>query len=309
MSSLKIQKHFLFLLLIALFSLGSVGCSTQRTFTNPDLAVTTLMDSLRSGNEEELKSILGQGADDLLFSGDSVEDQSQLDKFLTAYDQKHELVPQQNGSMVLNVGADEWPLPIPIVQNPFNHTWTFDTEAGKEEILNRRIGRNELDTIQTCLAIVDAQNEYAETDPEHTGLPVYAQKFLSTPGKKDGLYWETKEGEPPSPLGELAADAASEGYNVKSGTPPEPRPYHGYYFRILKGQGSHAPGGARDYMVGDKMLGGFAVVAYPADYENSGVMTFIVNQDGIVYHQNLGRDTAKIAKAMKVYDPDEDWRR
>jgi hypothetical protein len=185
-------------------------------------------------------------------------------------------------------------------------SWVFDTEKGRQEILNRRIGENELNTIQTCLAFVDAQREYAIKDRDRNGLLEYAQKFLSDPGKKNGLYWQAKAGEPQSPLGPLAARARSEGYQGKQAG-GGPVPYHGYYYRILTAQGKNAPGGAYSYLVKGKMIGGFALVAYPAEYGNSGVMTFIVNHDGKVFQKNLGKNTAATAKGMKEYDPDKSW--
>ncbi len=306
MCFLKLQYQA-FLLLMMILSLVGTGCSMQRSFDNPDQAVASLVDSLRTGNEKELHSIFGPSADDLLFSGDAVEDHAQVQKFLAAFDEKHKLSPLPDGEMSLSIGTDDWPLPIPLVQDDKTQKWMFDTEAGKDEIINRRIGRNELDTIQTCLACVDAQAEYAEADPDHTGLPVFAQKFFSDPGRKNGLYWETNEGEAPSPLGALAAEADSQGYSIAA-TSEEPRPYHGYLYRILKAQGAAAIGGARDFMLGDRMIAGFAVIAYPADYENSGIMSFMVNQDGVVYQQDLGPDTAKIARKIMMFDPDAHWK-
>jgi hypothetical protein len=202
----------------------------------------------------------------------------------------------------LIVGKNEWPFAIPLVQK--NGRWIFDTAAGKEEILNRRIGRDELDTIQTMLAIVDAQREYARETYEN-GVREYAQKFASDPGTKNGLFWEAKEGEAASPLGPLIAEAREEGYFAKQSGGPVP--YHGYYYRMLTGQGEHAEEGAYSYIVNGKMIGGFAVVAYPADYGNSGVMTFIVNHDGVVYQEDLGPDTEQEAMAMKLFDPDKTW--
>jgi len=209
------------------------------------------------------------------------------------------------------VGKDDFPFPIPIVKK--GQLWFFDTQAGKEEILNRRIGRNELSTIQACLAYVDAQREYARRDREAGSLMEYAQRFASSPGKKDGLYWETKEGESPSPLGPLVAQAVKEGYKKKEDEKQAKGqtliPYHGYYYKILKAQGNNAPGGAYDYVVKGKMIGGFAMVAYPAQYGVSGVMTFVVNHDGVVYEKDLGKETEKIASAMKKFDPDKTWKK
>jgi hypothetical protein len=208
--------------------------------------------------------------------------------------------------MVLSVGEKDWPFPIPLVQA--GDRWVFDTRAGKEEILNRRVGENETDTVQTLLAIVDAQREYAMQPRDADGVRKYAEKFASDPGKKNGLYWSTAPGEEQSPLGELVADARAEGYTRKE-QKQGPVPYHGYYFRILKKQGKSAPGGAFDYVVKHKMIGGFAVVAYPAVYGSSGVMTFIVNHDGTVYQKNLGRGTARTAAAMASFDPDPTWKK
>ena len=299
------QKHPFLLLFILMFSLLFGGCASQQTFSSPNLAVDALVSSFRTDNQDQTRHILGPAGDEILFSGDPVEVQHGLDKFLAAYDDKHDLTTNDNGTVTLNVGNDEWPMPIPIAKNDWDK-WYFDTEAGKDEILNRRIGRNELDTIQTCLAIADAQREYAETDPDHDGVPAYAEKFLSDPGKKNGLYWKTTDDEPQSPLGPLVATAASQGY-TKASTPTEPQPYRGYFYRMLTSQGSNAPGGARDYIVNGHMLGGFAVVAYPATYGNSGIMTFIVNQDGTVYQQDLGADTAKLAAKITTFDPDSKW--
>jgi hypothetical protein len=217
----------------------------------------------------------------------------------------NKLVSENDKRVILHVGNEKWPFPLPVVKKGEN--WFFDTKAGKEEILNRRIGRNELNAIQVCLAYVDAQREYVLKDRDGDKLLEYAQKFISKEGGKDGLYWEAKEGEEQSPLGPLVAKAAKEGYTgKKSGN--KPTPYHGYYYKILKVQGKNAPGGEYDYMVKGKMIGGFALVAYPAEYGNSGVMTFIVNQDGVVYEKDLGKDIEKIATAMKKFDPDKTWK-
>lgn len=208
--------------------------------------------------------------------------------------------------MVLNIGEKDWPFPVPLVKK--GGQWFFDTKAGKEEILNRRIGENELSTVQTLLAIVDAQREYAMNDRDNDGIREYAEKFGSDPGKRNGLYWETPSGEEPSPLGELVADARAEGYR-RSGSKQGPIPFHGYYFRILTKQGKHSAGGAFDYVVNNNMIGGFAVVAYPAAYGSSGVMTFMVNHEGVVYEKNLGKNTATTARAMKWFDPDKTWKK
>jgi len=232
-----------------------------------------------------------------------VADRQRRENFLAKYDEQNKLVRDGNNMIVL-IGKNEWPFPIPIVKK--GNTWVFGTKKGKEEVLNRRIGENELYTIQTCLAIVDAQREYAMIDRDGDNLHEYAEKFGSDPGKKNGLYWETKEGEEPSPLGRLLTQAKAEGYS-KKGSKGNPVPYHGYYYRILKAQGKNAPGGAYDYIFKASMIGGFAVVAWPAKYGNSGIMTFVVNHDGVVYQKNLGKNTGKIVKSMTKYDPDKTW--
>jgi hypothetical protein len=292
---------------LALVLLAAQGCATQATFDSADKAVDSLVAAARAGDVGQLKKVLGPESDEIISSGDPVADKTLLENFLKAYDEKHQTVPGADGSMTLVVGKSDWPMPIPIVQEAGK--WRFDTAAGKEEILNRRIGRNELDAIQSCLAILDAQREYVSADRDANGLCEYAARFISEPGKKNGLYWPTQEGEPPSPLGPLAAEAAEEGY--KGGPPAAgpPRAYHGYRFRILTSQGASAPGGALDYMVGGKLIGGFAVVAWPADYGNSGIMTFIMNHDGIVYQRDLGEDTANVAVSMKSYDPGPEWKK
>jgi hypothetical protein len=250
-----------------------------------------------------LEATFGPGSKDLVTSGDPVADQTGRERFLQLYDEKNRL-EQTPDKAVLYVGNLDWPSPIPIVKK--DGVWRFDAKEGKEEILARRIGKNELSAIQFCLAYVDAQREYALKDRDANGLLEYAQKFKSDPGKKNGLYWEAKEGEPQSPLGPLAAAAQKQGYTFKGG---KPIPYLGYYYRILKGQGKNAPGGTYDYVVQGKMIGGFALVAYPAKYGSSGIMTFIVNQDGVVYQKNLGSDTENEAQAMKLFDPDSTWKK
>jgi len=297
-------------LLLPALSLG--GCSMQRHFDDPGQAVSSLVSSLRSNNKSELHEILGDEGDDILFSGDAVQDGAAVERFLTAYDQKHTLVPLDDSWVRVDVGNDDWPMPIPIVKDDILQKWYFDTEAGKNELLNRRIGRNELDTIQTCLAVVDAQRDYAETDPMNVGVPVYADRFFSDDGKKNGLYWPTAEGEPFSPLGELAAEASEEGYkraDPHGDTTSGRQPYHGYYYRILQSQGAHAPGGARDYKINGQLVGGFGLIALPASYGSSGVMTFIVNQEGVVYQRDLGKDTAKLAQQIASFDPGPEWKK
>jgi len=225
------------------------------------------------------------------------------DQFIRRYDQMHRVVMEPDQTVSLYIGADNWPLRIPIVKNS-NGAWYFDTEAGAKEILYRRIGRNENDAIEVLYTLVDAQREYASANHDGDKTKHYAMKFLSTDGKQDGLYWKTSDNESPSPIGPLIVSATSEGYAAKQG---QPTPFHGYYYRILTKQGPAAKGGAKDYLVNGQLTRGFALVAYPAEYRNSGVMTFIVNQDGIVYEKDWGRDTDKLAAAMTEYNPDQTW--
>jgi hypothetical protein len=276
----------------------------QRSFASPEEAVGALVDALKSKDIQALEAIFGPGSKDLVSSGDPVSDKAGADRFISLYAEKNSLQEESAGKVILHLGNEDWPFAIPIVKK--NALWRFDARQGRHEILARRIGRNELSAIQVCLAYVDAQREYALEDRNGDTLPEYAQKFLSDPGKKNGLYWKVKEGEKPSPLGPLAAEANKQGYTRKDG---KPSPYHGYYYRILKAQGKSAPSGAYDYMVKGKMIGGFALVAYPAKYASSGVMTFIVNHDGVVYQKDLGRQTAKTAQAMKLFNPDSTWKK
>ena len=278
----------------------------QKSFKSPEEAVKALVDASKGNDKKELMAIFGPAGKELISSGDEVADQAGRDRFVRAYEATNRVVSENEKKVILHVGIKDWPFPIPIVKEGEN--WFFDTKAGKQEVLNRRIGRNELNTIQVCLAYVDAQREYALRSRDRGGLLEYAQKFGSEKGKKDGLYWEANEGEEQSPLGPLAAKAAREGYTrTKSGE--KPSPYHGYYYKILKTQGENAMGGAYDYVVKGKMIGGFALVAYPAEYGNSGVMTFMVNHEGAVYQKDLGKETEKIAGAMKNYNPDKTWKK
>ena len=290
---------------VALHQGASAADVKQKSFGSPEEAVKAMIEALKANNTEALLTIFGPAGKEIISSGDAVSDKTASERFIQDYEQKNRLAEEGNEKVVLYVGNDDWPFPIPITKE--GDRWRFNTQEGKEELLNRRIGKNELETIQVCLAMVDAQREYALRDPDNDGLAEYAQRFLSTAGKKDGLYWQAKEGEEQSPLGPLAAKAVAEGYGKKPAD--RPVPYHGYFYRMLKAQGKNAPGGAYDYVVKGKMIGGFAIVAYPAEYGNSGVMTFIVNQDGVVYQKNLGEETEKLAKAMTKFDPDKSWKK
>ncbi|MCB2170026.1 MAG: DUF2950 domain-containing protein [Deltaproteobacteria bacterium] len=292
-------------LMILLLS-GIYACATgdQKRFATPAEATTAFVAALKSNDEQALLSMFGPDGEELIVSGDPVSDDQRREAFIRTYEEKNSLVPEGD-TMVLVIGQMDWPFPIPLVKT--GDQWMFDTAAGKEEILNRRIGENELDTVQTLLAVVDAQREYAMVDRDGDGIRSYAAEFGSDPGKMNGLYWLTQTGEPPSPLGELVAEARVEGYSRKGGE-SGPIPYHGYIFRMLTKQGPHADGGAYDYIVKNRMIGGFAVVAYPAVYGSTGVMTFLVNHRGMVYQKDLGENTDAIAKAMTSFDPDLNWK-
>jgi hypothetical protein len=289
-----------FAAVMALALMNSVS-HAQQAYPSPEDAAAALAAAVKSGTKREILKVLGRGAEDIIESGDDVEDAETRKAFISTYDTKHSIKAEGNKKATLILGADDFPFPIPLVNNRTG--WEFDPAAGRIEILYRRIGRNELDAVQTSLAYVDAQNEYAEKDRTGEGTGVYAQRIVSSPGKKDGLFW--RDDREPSPLGELAAQASTEGYKVGD----QAAPYHGYYFRILKGQGANAPGGTLNYVVKDKMIGGFGLIAYPAEYGNSGVMTFMVNHAGTVYQKDLGPRTESIAKRIYSFDPDQTWKK
>jgi hypothetical protein len=269
----------------------------QPSFASPEDALTAMVGAMRRQLPGALATIVGPGSQAWLFSGDDVADRAAVEKFVAAYEKKHVISRQGDDRATVTVGDDDWPLPIPIVRS--GTQWRFDGAAGRDEVLARRIGRNELETIQVLQAMADAQVEYARSRP---GLVAYAQRFASSPGKKDGLYWPAQAGEPASPLGLLVAQAAREGYGNE-----KLRPYRGYVFRMLKAQGPNAPGGAFDYVVKGAMIGGFAIVGYPVSYGNSGVMTFMINQDAVVWQKDLGPQTAQAVAAMKRFDPGPGW--
>jgi hypothetical protein len=264
-----------------------------------------LVAAARKDDQAALLAILGPGSEDLVSSGDPVADARERQRVATAATERTRLETLESGAVVAHLGKDDWPFSIPLVKD--GAQWRFDTAAGREEGLNRRIGRNELGTLATCRAYVQAQREYARRNPtDAAGPSVYAQKVRSDAGKRDGLYWEDSTGRHPSPLGPLIAEADAEGYGPHD-PGGEPQPYHGYVYRILTAQGAHAPGGARSYLKDGTMSGGFALVAYPAHYGASGIMTFVVGPEGIVFQKNLGDKTGEIAKAITAYDPDDSW--
>lgn len=277
----------------------------QQDFESPEAAAQALAVAAQSDNSRALLEVLGEKAGPMLDSGDPVQDKNSRKRFLQAYTSAHALKADAAGVIILEVGTDAWPFPFPIVQR--DGRYRFDSAAGTEEIINRRIGANELATIQSCLAFVDAQRDYYVRNAEQDSLLHFARKLVSTEGRKDGLYWPTSHDASPSPLGEAFARAQSEGY-FKEGF-SEATPYHGYIYRLLTSQGEHAAGGAYDYMVRDKMLGGFALIAFPAEYGISGIMTFIVNHEGMVFSQDLGQMTATSAKLIESFDPGPGWKR
>jgi hypothetical protein len=296
---------------------GAGGAPTdtpQRLFPAPEQAAQALTEAAKAQDQTTLAGIFGANYQ-RLSSGDETQDHRELELFADALNKSAILEKSGPDKYTLTIGGDNWPFPIPIVRQ--GDQWRFDTSAGMEEILNRRIGENELSTIATCRAYVLAQWEYfTEGDHDNDGVAEYAQHFISAPGKKDGLYWDTAEGESPSPLGELVAAKRAEGYRVGRDGPtgrepnqsaPLRHPYHGYYFRILKRQGVHAPGGKYVYVINGNMIAGYALIAYPDKWGSSGVMTFIVNQQGRVYEKNLGPNTLKVAEAITEYDPDPSW--
>jgi hypothetical protein len=288
------------LISITILSLLAIGVPalaadpTQRKFPRPEEALPALIAAASSGDKGRIDSILGAGSEDMLSSGDPVADKNARDRVIAAAKQGTRLETLPSGDIVIHVGKDDWPLPIPLVKD--GNEWRFDSAAGLQEILNRRIGRNEIKAIAVAHVYVEAQREHARLEGD------YAQKLRSEPGKRDGLYWEDPSGKHPSPIGPLLAEASAEGYGQQGGDP-----YHGYVFNILTQQGANAPGGAKSYLKDGKMMAGFALVAYPVEYNSSGVMTFMVGPQGVVFQKNLGDKTADAAKAIAAFDPDESW--
>jgi DUF2950 family protein len=295
------------LILLVAFAATLAACSrsvSQKDFASPEEAAQALVAAAKAEDTHALVEILGADAQPVVDSGDPVRDRHARERFLQAYAAAHEFDTATEGQTTLQVGADKWPFPFPLQQH--GNRWSFDSSAGAEEIVNRRVGENELDAIQACLAFVDAEREYYARNPQGEPLLQYAQKLASSAGHKDGLYWPTTGDEPISPLGEQFARARSEGYfenGVATG-----QGYRGYIYRLLTAQGPSAAGGAYDYLVNGKMIGGFALLAFPVEYGNSGVMTFIVNHDGVVYSKDLGSETAKAASGIAAFDPDSSWK-
>lgn len=293
-------------IVVAVFSFPAFAQDTDRKkFKSPEVAFSALLDATKNNDTRELLSIFGPSGKEIISSGDAVADKEARERFVKSAGDAVKFSKVNDSTMLAVIGKDGWSFPVPLVKSP--QGWVFSTEDGKQEIINRRIGRSELSAIQVALAYVDGQYEYASKDRDGDGTLQYARKFVSTMGKKDGLYWEAAPKEEASPLGPLFARATEEGYTLKKGE--KPSPYHGYYFKILTSQGGNATGGELDYIVNGKMTAGFGLVAYPAEYGVSGIMTLIVNQEGIVYEKDLGPKTQKLAKAMTKYGPDNTWKK
>ena len=301
---IAISTRFMLLALM----ISSVACNKSdkpsfKTFSSPEDAGNGLLEAAKSGDQNAVLAVFGPESKEIIFSGDAAQDKATVERFVAAYGVMHRWRKMPDGAQILLIGADNFAFPIPLKKNESGQ-WFFDTAAGKDEILARRIGRNELGVIDVCEALADAQGEYFSQSHEDGSAKHYAIKFISDSGKQNGLYWESSENQPRSPLGPLVAFATDEGYSVK---PNSHQPFHGYYFHMLTRQGNGAQGGAKDYVVDGKMVGGFAFVAYPAEYGNSGVMTFMINQDGVLLQKDLGKSTKELAAAMTAFDPDQSW--
>ncbi len=288
--------------LVLIVTLANAQEAGEKTFATPQDAGKALYDAVKTGDKAAMEAVLGKSSAGIVSSGDEVQDRNNLEFFTKRFEQMNRWAKESNGNQILYIGAENWPFPIPLKSNAGR--WYFDTKAGVKEILFRRIGKNELAAIRVCDALADAQHDYFDQTHDGDSVHQYAQKFVSDEGKQNGLYWKVAEGQPESPIGPLVAYATGQGYGGKHDTP---QPFHGYYYRILTGQGANVKGGAKSYLVDGKMTGGFAFVAYPAEYRNSGVMTFLVDATGVVYQKDLGANTADIASAMKDYNPNSTW--
>jgi hypothetical protein len=296
-------KFTILALIILLVACNKTTQPSFKVFASPEEAGAALLEAAKSGDPNAVLTIFGPESKEVVLSGDAVQDKTTIDSFVGAYGVMHRWRKMPDDAQILLIGADNFTFPIPLKKNAAGQ-WYFDMVAGKDEILSRRIGRNELAVIDICGALADAQGEYFSQTHADGSTQQFAVKFISDTGKQNGLYWESPEGQPRSPLGPLAAFATDEGYSVK---PDSHMPFHGYFFHMLKKQGSHAPGGAKEYVVDGKMASGFAFVAYPAEYGNSGVMTFIINQDGVLLQKDLGKTTTETAAAMTEFDPGDGW--
>lgn len=320
-ANLTMTSRFHFLLLISLFSALCVApvhgakkaesaneetsVPAQKEFASPKDAAKALADAVKAHDTKAIAEIFGPDSDDLVHSGDEVQDKDRVEQFAKRVSELTAVSKKTDDTYEVLIGKERWPMAIPIAKH--GDKWFFDTDAGREELLNRRIGQNELSTIKTCRAFVLAQKEYFEADADGDKIKDYASKLMSDEGKKNGLYWPTAEGEKPSPMGPLVAEARAEGYAGQTNAEGE-RPYHGYVFHVLTKQGPKAPGGAKDYVKNGQQTEGYAFVAFPAEYGDSGIMTFMVNQDGVVMEKDLGENTASVAGKMTEYNPDKTWR-
>ncbi len=298
---LRYGRHLVWALAFSLA--GTSYAAGSQTFATAQAAVDALVAATRSNDSKALLAVLGDEAAQLVSSGDDVADASAREKFVDAYDKSHELIAEGDTKYLLEVGPNDWELPFPIVKG--GDKWTFDVDEGIDEIVYRRIGRNEIGAMQTCRGIVDAEHEYASESRDGMPQGTYAQKLVSDPGKHNGLYWPASTDEPASPIGPFAARATSEGYGKN--TIEEQRPYHGYLYKLLTAQGPAAPGGAKDYLDNGRLTKGFAVIAYPVEYHSSGVKTFMISQDGVLYQKDLGPKTVEIAQSIKTFNPDSGW--
>jgi hypothetical protein len=303
--TLQLATFLALSLTLAVNATNAATTNTAQSFPSPQAAVSALSAAVNSQNADALHDIFGPEAEDIQ-NPDRVQATNEFNTFFEALNVTNRLVKNSDTNYTLEVGTNFWPFPIPLVNR--QGSWVFDTEAGKEELFNRRIGRNELNTLETIRAYVGAQREYASRDRNGDEVLQFAQRIFSSPGKKDGLYWPSDLDGEESPLGPLIAEAQDAGYTPKSGEATEPpEPFHGYYFKILTRQGKHAPGEAYDYVINGRMIAGFALIAWPATYDESGIMTFIVNQQGRVYQKDFGPKTDKLARKITVYDPDSTW--
>jgi hypothetical protein len=295
------------LIMVASFAVLSACARKPQEFDSPEAAAQALIEAAKADGNSALLKVLGKDGKPLVESGDDVADKNARAQFVENYTAANSLDKSEPDFVKLEVGEDKWPFPVPIISQ--GGKWHFDTPTGVDELINRRVGANELATIQSCLAYADAQREYYSRNPENSPLLHYAGRLISTEGKKDGLYWAASASEEQSPLGEGFAKARAEGYLQNAAGTMKGEPFHGYVYRLVTRQGANAHGGAYDYLVNGELLGGFAAIAFPAEYGNSGVMTFMVNHDGVVFSKDLGPDTAKLAMAIDSFDPGADWKK
>lgn len=301
-TALILSSLFVFSLMLGA-STAQAQEAGQKTFASPEDAGKALDQAVQSPGTTDDLGVLGAAAANIVSSGDDVQDNNNRETFLKRFQQMNRWAQESNGDETLYIGAENWPFPIPLKKNAAGQ-WYFDTKDGVQEILFRRIGKNELEAIQVCEGLADAQEEYFQQLHDGSTIHQYAQKIISEEGKQNGLFWKVAEGQPESPIGPLVAHATAQGYGATGG---KPEPFHGYYFHTLKAQGAHAPGGAKSYIVAGNMTGGFAFVAYPAEYRNSGVMTFVIDKNGVVFQKDLGPNSTNIAKDMTAYNPDKTW--